>query len=171
MLPRVTRCTRLLAAAVILLALTACRQGSSELRGWRAVNPGVDLSVEKDPGPEDQEVLALLYTIATGQDDVIERAMPGDGWQGIPALRLWAKTTRVLHLAVVLVDEQGQEHESARTLNPGDWKILDFDGFDPPLEDWEQVAVIRFVDRTGGLGGQGPVSLKLSGLPLDAPAP
>jgi hypothetical protein len=34
------------------------------------------------------------------------------------------------------------------------------------VDDWEHVAVVRLVDRTGGLGGQGPVSLKLVDLPL-----
>jgi hypothetical protein len=112
-----------------------------------------------------------LYTVATGQDYAIERAVLTNGWHGRPALLMSAKATRVLHLAVVLVDQQGQEHESARTLLPGDWQNLNFESFDPPLEDWQQVAVLRIVDRTGGLGGQGPVSLKLSVLPLQDPSP
>jgi hypothetical protein len=73
----------------------------------------------------------------------------------------------VLHLAVVLVDATGLEHEAARTLASGAWRDLRFDEFCPPLEDGADVRAIRIVDRTGTLGGQGPVSLKLVGLPLD----
>ena len=173
---------------IVLLAQAACRRGGAELYGWRAVTPGVELRGEKQPGPEGQTVLGLLYTVATGQDYAIERPMPAnvgtpsrrysiplrrgpDGrWSGRPTLRVLGKSTRVLHLAVVLVDRQGLEHESARTLLSGDWHELNFDVFDPPLEDWHQVDLLRVVDRTGGLGGLGPVSLKLAGLPLEAPS-
>jgi len=164
--PRVSwRGLAVLACGVILLALTACGRGSGELYGWKAVQPGVELSSEEGAGPEGETVLALLYTVAPGQDYAIERPMPIPGLQGRPVLRLMAKATRVLHLAIVLVDGQGQEHECARTLVPGDWRELTLSAF-AAVDDWAQVAILRLVDRTGGLGGQGPVSLKLVGLPL-----
>ncbi len=164
--PRMSWCgLAVLACGVILLALTACGRGSGELYGWKAVQPGVELSSEEGAGPEGETVLALLYTVAPGQDYAIERPMPIPGLQGRPVLRLMAKATRVLHLAIVLVDGQGQEHECAHTLVPGDWRDLTLSAF-AAIDDWAQVAILRLVDRTGGLGGQGPVSLKLVGLPL-----
>jgi len=154
-----------LSLALALLILTACARGGSELYGWYALQSGMQLSGEKGTGPQGQTVFALLYTITPGQDRAIERQMPIPGLQGRPSLRLWAKATRVLHLAFVLVDDQGQEHECARTLVPGDWRELNFDDFRPPVGGWVQIVTVRLVDRTGGLGGQGPVSLKLVGLP------
>jgi len=136
------------------------------LYGWKAVQRCVELSSEEGAGPEGETVLALLYTVAPGQDYAIERPMPIPRLQGRPVLRLMAKATRVLHLAVVLVDGQGQEHECARTLVPGNWRELNFGDFQPPVDDWAQITLVSVMDRTGGLGGQGPVSLKLVGLPL-----
>jgi hypothetical protein len=69
-------------------------------------------------------------------------------------------------MALVLVDLAGQEHECVRTLLPDGWHELQFVGFLPSVGDWASVQAMRLVDRTGGLGGQGPVSLKLAGLPL-----
>jgi len=155
-----------LSLAAVLLTGTACLRGGSEVYGWRALQTGMELSSEEGAGPQGQSVLALLYTIVTGQDYAIERRVPVEGLEGQPSLRLMAKATRVLHLAVVLVDDKGREHECARTLLPGDWHELNYNAFQPPVHDWAQIVSIRFVDRTGGLGGQGPVSLKLVGLPL-----
>jgi|GEM_PF-3232689 len=155
----------LLSLALGLLTLTACARGSSELHGWRAMQSGMELSEEKGTGPQGQTVVALLYTIVPGQDYAIAHQMPIQGLQGRPSLRLVAKATRVLHLAFVLVDDKGQEHECARTLLPGNWRELSFDDFQPSAEDWARIKAIRFEDRTGGLGGQGPVSMKLVGLP------
>jgi hypothetical protein len=151
---------------VILLASMACARGSSQVRGWTATQPGMELRIEERAGPRGEPTLALLYTIVTGTDYAIERRTPIQGREGRPHLRLMAKATRVVHLAVVLVDKQGTEHESARTLVPGEWRELSFGDFQPPVDDWGYVAVVRLVDRTGGLGGQGPVSLKLVDLPL-----
>lgn len=149
-----------------MLASTACARGGSELNGWHALQPGMELSTEPKAGPHGEAVFALLYTIVSGQDYAIERRMPIQGLQGRPGLRLWAKATRVLHLAVVLVDDAGQEHECALTLVPGDWRELGFYDFQPEVDTWAQIVAVRFVDRTGRLGGQGPVSLKLVGLPM-----
>jgi hypothetical protein len=168
---RWTRHARLLLIGSVVLVLMACAQGSTELYGWRALAPGMELRVEQESGLEGQKVLALLYTVATGQTYAVERQMPGSGWHGPPALRVFGKATRVLHVALVLVNKQGQEHESARTLLPGDWHELNFNSFNPPLDDWGQAVSMRFVDRTGELGGQGPVSLKLAGLPLQGQLP
>lgn len=150
-----------------VLALTACARGSNEFGGWRALQPGMELSGAERGGPQGQPALALLYTVAAGQDYAIERRLPIGGLEGRPVLRLMSKATRVLHLVVVLVDDDGNQHECARTLLPGDWRELNCDAFQPPVDDWAQIATIRFVDRTGGLGGQGPVSLRLVGLPLE----
>ncbi len=152
--------------AIILMASVACARGSSEVRGWKATQPGMELSIEGSAGPQGEAALALLYTVATGTEYAIERPTPIQGLDGRPSLSLKVKATRVLHLALVLVDQQGVRHESARTLVPGDWRELRFDDFQPPVDDWEHVAMVRLVDLTGELGGQGPVSLKLVGLPL-----
>jgi hypothetical protein len=148
------------------LILTACARGVQELYGWHALQPGTELSAEQRAGPNGEDVLALLYTVATGRDYAIERLLPAGVLHGKPSLPLWARATRVLHLAMVLVDDSGGEHECALTLLPGAWQELVFDGFEPPVDDWSQIVRIRLQDRTGGLGGQGPVSLKLAGLPL-----
>ena len=166
--PRRTCASCWVLPALLLLALVSCRQASSELYGWRARTPGVELYSEKEPGPGGQPVLGLLYTIATGQDYAIELPAPSGGWEGCPALHMWGKATRVLHLALVLVDEEGIEHRSTQTLLTGDWSELSFDAFEPPLENCRQVTLLRLVDLTGGLGGQGPVSLKLVGLAFEA---
>lgn len=155
-----------LALVVAMVALTACARGGSQLHGWSALQQGMELSSEVGAGPQGQTVLGLLYTIVPGQDYAIERRMPIDGLHGKPSLRLLANATRVLHLALVLVDDEGFEHESARTLSPGNWRELHYDMFQPPVDDWGQIVTVRLVDRTGGLGGQGPVSLKVVGLPL-----
>ncbi len=149
-----------------LLALTACARGHIEVSGWRVMQPGMEISIEEGAGPQGEPVLALLYTIRTGHDYAIQRSMPVPGLEGEPRLYLWGKATRVLHLAVVLVDRDGREYECADTLVPGLWEELRFEEFRPSVGDWTQISIVRLVDRTGGLGGQGPVSLKLAGLPL-----
>jgi len=126
----------------------------------------MELSLEPDGGPQGEPAMALLYTIVTGQDCAIERHVPGIDLEELPPLTLQARATRVLHLALVLVDAQGNSYECARTLRPGDWRSLEFGRFMPPAPDWGEVRLMRLEDRTGGLGGQGPVSLKLVGLPL-----
>jgi hypothetical protein len=156
----------LLLLFLTLLTLSACAGGTSELNGWRGLQPGMELSLERGAGPRGETVFALLYTVAPGQDYAVERRMPIPGLVGKPELRLLARATRVLHLAFVLVDQAGQEHECALTLLPGDWRKLNYNDFQPPVGDWSQVAAVRLVDRTGGLGSQGPVSLKLVGLPF-----
>ena len=148
------------------LMLTACARGGQELYGWHALQRGTELSAEQGAGPHGEDVLALLYTVATGSDYAIERLLPEGALQGKPSLRFWARATRVLHLAVVLVDDNGGEHECALTLLPGAWQELVYDGFEPPVDVWGEIVRMRVEDRTGGLGGQGPVSLKLAGLPL-----
>jgi len=155
---------RVLLVILVALCLAACSRGSAELFGWRALQPGMELSSEQ--GPAGQTVLALLYTIPPGgQDYAIERDLPAQGLEGRPTLSVLAQSTRVLFLAVVLVDREGREHECALTLLPGGWHELEFD-FPPGIADWSEAVKIRFEDRTGGLGSQGPVSLKLIGLPL-----
>jgi len=160
------RQARVLLVALLALLLAACGHAASEASGWRALQSGMELSVETRGGPRGQDVLSLLYTIpVAGGDYAIERRMPVEGWQGRPALAVLASSTRVLFVAVVLVDREGREYECARTLLPAGWRELQFD-FQPGIDDWADVVTVRFVDRTGGLGGQGPVSLKLIGLPL-----
>lgn len=149
-----------------LVVLTACARGHAEVSGWRVMQSAMEMSIEEDAGPQGEPVLALLYTIRTGQDYAIQRGMPMPELEGKPALQLWGKATRVLHLALVLVDHDGREYECADTLVPGRWQELRFEEFSPSIGDWSQVSIVRLVDRTGGLGGQGPVSLKLVGLPL-----
>jgi hypothetical protein len=149
-----------------LLALTACARGQTQVNGWQATQAGMEMSIEEGAGPQGEPVLALLYTIRTGQDYAIQRSMPVPGLEGEPRLLLWGKATRVLHLAVVLVDRDGREYECADTLLPDRWQELQFETFHPFIGDWAQVSIVRLVDRTGGLGGQGPVSLRLFGLPL-----
>jgi len=160
-----SRAWLLLSLLLMPLVMLSCARGQSKLDGWCAMQPGMELSYEKDAGPRGEDVFALLYTIIPGQDYAIEHRMPIQGLEGRPSLHLQAKATRILHLAFVLVDSEGQEHECARTLLPGNWRELQFDDFRPPVEDWAQIVTVRFVDRSGGLGGQGPVSLKLIGLP------
>jgi len=155
-----------LVLGMALSVCSACSKGVSELRGWRALQPGVEMRLEPRAGPAGQAALALLYTIAPGKDYVIECSLPVAGLSGRPELRLQARTTRVLHIALVLVDQAGQEHECVQTLLPDGWHELQFVGFLPDVGDWASVQAMRLVDRTGGLGGQGPVSLKLAGLPL-----
>lgn len=164
-----SRCRRQwvwLTLAVAVLSLAACARGSSEVGGWSALRPGMELSSAEGAGPQGQPALALLYTIVTGQEYAIERYRRIGGLEGQPSLRLKAKATRALHLVVVLVDDGGIQHECARTLLPGDWRELNCDAFQPPVGDWAQITTMRLVDRTGVLGGQGPVSLRLVGLPL-----
>ena len=156
------------ATFLCLWALAACARGGSELHDWHALQPEMELSWEDGTGPEGQDAFALLYTVATGQDYAIERAMPVRGLQGQSGLRIWAKATRVVYLAVVLVDDHGLEHECTRTLLAGRWRELRFDDFRPRIQDWDQVVTVRLVDRLGSLGGQGPVSLKLAGELFDS---
>ncbi len=144
----------------------ACSPGRSGPLGWRAVQPGMEMRLEPQAGPAGETVLALLYTIAPGRDYAIEYSRPGTSLVGKPDLRVQARATRVLHLALVLVDQEGQEHQCVRTLLPDGWRELQFAEWAPNVEDWASVETMRLVDRTGGLGGQGPVSLKLAGLPL-----
>jgi hypothetical protein len=121
----------------------------------------MELRWEQGAGPEGQPAFALLYTIVTGQDYAIERSEPCPALPEEAPLRIWAKATRVLYLTLVLVDENGAEHSCARTLLPGKWRQLDFDALEPPVDDGTRSGTLRLVDRTGSLGGQGPVSLKL----------
>lgn len=93
--------------------------------------------------------------------------MPSGMGQSEPEVDLRLRATRVLHLHVILVDNVGVEHAAAGTLAPGGWREMRFDGFCPALADGATVRAMRIVDRTGALGGQGPVSLKVVGLPLD----
>ena len=163
------RSVAIIVAFVTLSTLTGCARGGSELHGWRAMQPGMELSWEQGAGPQSQGALALLYTVATGQDCAIQRHMPVEGLQGLPNVRLWARATRILYLSLVLVDENGHEHECARTLSTGKWRELMFDDFQPPIQAWSQVTTLHLVDRIGSLGGQGPVSLKLAGLIFESP--
>ena len=155
----------LLLLGAISVALFACARGGSALGGWRALQRGMELWYERSAGPSGETAFCLLYTIAPGQDYAIEHVAPFAQLEGAPALRLRATATRVLHLAVVLKDRTGQTHECAQTLLPGPWRDLLFQDFRPGLSEWAPVESVQFVDRTGGLGGQGPVSLKLLGLP------
>ena len=154
---------------LVLLAmlLPSCGGNGGQLRGWRALQSGTELGIDKGAGPQGEDVLAVLHTISTGHDYAIERSLAGIGLDGSPRLRLQARATRVLHLALVLVDSTGSEHECVRTLLPDGWRELACDSFEPHVGDWSDVVSMRLEDRTGGLGGQGPVSLKLVGLPLD----
>jgi hypothetical protein len=145
--------------------LFACAKGTRTLGGWHALQSGMELRYERGVGPSGETAFCLLYTIFPGQDYAIERAAPFGELEGAPALRLRASATRVLHLAVVLKDRADQTHECAQTLLPGTWRELSFEDFGPGLIDWASVESMQVVDQTGGLGGQGPVSLKLLGLP------
>jgi len=155
----------LAACLVLLLGLVACAVGSSQLNGWTALQPDTDLGVESNAGPNGEDVLSLLYTLYPGKEYAIEHPLPIAGLQGAPNLQLTARATRVLYLVVVLLDNDGQAHECARLLQAGDWCTLGFDAFEPAMDDWSQVTAIRLVDRTAVLVSQGPVSLKLVGLP------
>ncbi len=150
---------------LLVLVATGCRRGATEWEGWRALDKGMTLSTETGTGPNGEDATALLYTMATGEDYAIERDAAGLPLNDPVELRLWCKATRALHLAVVLVDTQGQEHECARTYVPDEWRELTFDRFEPPVASWESVRTLRLVDLTAVLGGQGPVSLKIVGLP------
>ena len=151
----------LLAAALI----GACARGSATLGGWRAMQPGVELTLEQGKGPQGEDALALLYTMATGQEYGIEHDMPMSGLAGRPGLSLQARATRVLHLAIVIVASDGAEYECARTLRPDGWQELVFNSFPAEAPEWSGVSRLWLVDRTAALGSQGPVSLKLVGLP------
>lgn len=166
MCPRPWRPRVRLVLGMLLSFCSACSLGRSELRGWRAVQPGMEMRLETQAGPAGETVLALLYTIAPGTDYAIDYRQPGTRLSGKPDLRLKARATRVLHLALVLVDRGGQEHQCVCTLLPDGWRELQFADWEPSIGDWASVQTMRLVDRTGGLGGQGPVSLKLAGLPL-----
>jgi hypothetical protein len=154
----------------LLLQMGGCGTGVRSVSGWRALQPGVDIGLERGDGPDEMPVLSVVYTAVPGHDYAIERAVPAGMGRGEPEVHLRLQATRVLHLAVVLVDKEGLEHQAVRTLAPGHWRDVRFDGFCPPIEDGVGVRAMRLVDRTGGLGGQGPVSLKLVDLPLDSPA-
>ncbi len=165
-LKRVRRSEAAILLAVLALGLlSGCRSRSSEWEGWRAVKPGMEISTEEGAGPNGEDATALLYTMVTGQEYAIERGTTDLGLVGPLELRLWCKATRALHLAVVLVDAQGQAHECARTYVPDEWRELAFDRFIPAITRWEDVKTLRLVDLTAVLGGQGPVSLKVVGLP------
>lgn len=145
----------------LALLVVSCATRYHEVAGWRALQPGVGLRVEKGQGPEGSPALSVLYTLVPGQSYAIERRLALERGNSQPSVSLLLRATRVLHLAVVLVDEQGTEHEAVRTLAAGDWHEVQFAGFFPPLEASAEVQALRLVDRTGALGGQGPVSLKL----------
>jgi hypothetical protein len=150
---------------LILFSLVACAKGSSQLDGWKALRPGMELWSEPGRGPHGEPVIALLYVLVPATEYGIERQMPIPGLEGRPSLRLMAKTTRVLYVGVVLLDSQGHEHKSTTLLEPGEWRTLEFDTFEPAVADWSQITTLRFMDYTGLLIGQGSVSLKLAGLP------
>jgi len=135
--------------------------------GWRALQPEIDIKLEDGLGAHGGPVLSVLHTIVPGTSYAIERSTVEGMGHGVPEMHLWLQATRALHLALVLVDDAGVEHEAARTLPPGGWRQIRFAQFCPPLEEGTGVRAMRVVDRTGMLGGQGPVSLKLIGLPLD----
>jgi hypothetical protein len=151
--------------AVLLLSLAGCAKGSSELDGWTVLQPGMELWSEPGRGPRGEPVFALLYTLVPGTEYGIERSMPIPGLAGRPSLQLMAKATRVLYLAVVLLDIEGHEHKCATLLQPAEWRTLEFDAFQPAVADWSQITAIRFMDYTALLIGQGSVSLKVVGLP------
>jgi hypothetical protein len=154
-------------AVAQLLLLGGCATRLSALAGWRALQAGINIRLDDGLAANRDSVLSVTYTIVPGRSYGIERPMQMAMGHGRPEVHLQLKATRVLHLALVLIDETGMEHEAARTLTPGGWRSLHFDDFCPPLEDGTGVRAMRIVDRTGALGGQGPVSLKLVGLPLD----
>ncbi len=135
--------------------------------GWRALQPGMEQRLEVGAGPHGQDVLALLYTMSPGGTYAIERELSAGELNGPVELPLWGKATRVLHLAAVIVDERGVEHECALTLVPDDWRDLTM-RFPSGPASWAAVRSIRLEDRTGLLGGQGPASVKIAGLPLAA---
>ena len=137
------------------------------MAGWHAVQPEIDIELEDGLGAHEGPALSVLYTVVPGTSYAIERSMMEGMGHGVPEVHLRLQATRALHLALVLVDDAGVEHEAARTLLPGGWRQMRFDDFCPPLENGTGVRAMRIVDRTGALGGQGPVSLKLIGLPLD----
>lgn len=154
-----------LCLAFILSSLVACAKGSNELDGWTALQPEMELYSEPDGGLDGEPVLALLYALVARTEYGIERQMPVARLQGRPGLHLLARANRVLYLVLVLVDSEGVEHECAHDLQPGEWRTLEFDTFEPAVDDWSQITAIRLMDRTGLLIGQGTVSLKLVGLP------
>jgi hypothetical protein len=156
-----------LVAAAQLVAAGGCATRLSSAAGWRALQPGVDVRLDEGCGPDGASVLSVLYTVVPGSSYAIERSTPAGIAQAEPEVHLTLRATRVLHLAVVLVDEAGLEHEAARTLAAGGWRELRFAEFCPPMGDGADIRAMRIVDRTGALGGQGPVSLKVCGLPLD----
>jgi hypothetical protein len=161
-----TRRARILVLlALITLAITACDRGASELDGWRASDQGTDLWLEARSGPEGEDVLAMLYTMSTGTEYVIEREGPPPMRDGRPAVTLRARSTRTLYLTLALVDSSGQAYECSRILAPGEWRTLDFEQFSGDPGDGLDIVTMRLIDRTALLGSQGPVSLKLVGLP------
>ena len=154
-------------AAAQLFLLGGCATKLSAVAGWRVLQAGIDIRLDDGLAAKTASVLSVTYTVVPGKSYAIERPMQMGMGHGRPEVHLQLKATRVLHLALVLIDETGIEHEAARTLSPGGWRRLHFDEFCPPVEDGAGVRAMRIVDRTGALGGQGPVSLKLVGLPLD----
>ena len=149
-----------------MLGFAACAKGEPEVGGWRAQQPGVQMRLEAGAGPAGETALIVQYTIIPGRDYAIEFGEDGSGVLGERGLQLQAKATRVLHLALVLVGNEGQQHERVHTLLPNAWQALQFPGRIQAADGWEQVQALRLIDRTGGLGSQGPVTLKLAGLPL-----
>lgn len=152
-----------LLALMLIAIVAACARGGQELAGWRATDSSTDLMFESGAGPNGEDVTALLYTMSSGGVHVVEHNVPPPLVDGRPSLTLQARATRTLYLAVVLVDETGQEYECARNLIPGDWRTLRFDEFEG-LAPGTTIVLTRLVDRTAQLGSQGPVSLKLVGL-------
>jgi hypothetical protein len=159
-------CWVVLGLSLLVTLTSACAKGDTELGVWRALNPGMELYRESGAGPHGEDAFGLLYTIVPGRDYAVERPWSMSEQGDIADLYLLATTTRVLYLSVVLVDETGQEYESALTLLPNGWRELRFSTYQPALTVSTQIAKLRLVDRTGGLGGQGVVSLKLVGLPF-----
>lgn len=152
-----------LMAVVLTISVAGCDRGRPELAGWRATDASTDLMIEPGAGPNGEDVMALLYTMSTGEVYVVERNGPPTLLNDRPSLTLQARATRALYLAIVLVDENGRKYECARNLTPGDWRTLRFDEFEG-FTTGTKIVLTQLVDRTAQLGSQGPVSLKLVGL-------
>jgi len=127
-----------------------------------ALRPEVEVWIEPDVGPAGEDALSLIYTVLTGQDYGIERPVQMSSADAGPVVLL-ASATRVVPLSLVMLDASGAVHVCSRVVSPGTWTQVVFDC--PAPTDNITFTRMRLVDLTGSLGGQGPVSLKLIGLP------